>query len=184
MDFIKIYDNIVSEENCSAIIDAAENIIGREDPGHGVKQMPNGVSVDCHMYGSINRLRELFVEPFWQCWNDYSKSFDVTNRTFPETLDEHWIVEKTHMGEFKDKHEQSSAFERDRFAAWILFLNTMDTNVEEFVNQDLTIKPVTGRIVIFPASFTHKHRQLDLHGNRYVSRGWFRYPERGGIIKT
>ena len=50
-----------------------------------------------------------------------------------------------------------------------MFLNTVKTGGElEFVQQELKVKPVEGRGVIFPASWTHTHRSLPCDVDRYV----------------
>jgi len=40
--------------------------------------------------------------------------------------------------------------------------------------QERTIKPVTGKVVMFPASFTHPHESLPVaQGTKYLVAGWF-----------
>ena len=50
-----------------------------------------------------------------------------------------------------------------------MFLNTVKKGGElEFVQQELKVKPVEGRAVIFPAAWTHAHKSLPCDVDRYV----------------
>jgi hypothetical protein len=50
-----------------------------------------------------------------------------------------------------------------------MFLNTVKKGGElEFVQQELKVKPVEGRGVLFPAAWTHTHKSLPCDVDRYV----------------
>ncbi len=61
-----------------------------------------------------------------------------------------------------------------RHVTFIMFLNTVSAGGElEFPQQDLKVKPVEGRAVIFPAVWTHAHRSLPCNVERYVFNIFF-----------
>ena len=66
-----------------------------------------------------------------------------------------------------------------RFGVWMLYLNDVnDGGKTDFPNQDLSVKPEAGKLVIWPAAFTHIHRSApDLREWKYIVTGWFIYKD-------
>ena len=64
-----------------------------------------------------------------------------------------------------------------RFIAWTLYLNDVEEGGEtEFIYQHKRVKPEAGKLVIWPAGFTHTHRgNPPLKGDKYIATGWYRY---------
>ena len=56
----------------------------------------------------------------------------------------------------------------------MLYLNSVTEGGEtEFLYQKRRIKPQQGRLVIFPAGFTHTHRgNPPLSGDKYILTSW------------
>ena len=55
----------------------------------------------------------------------------------------------------------------------MVYLNDTDTGYTDFMHQKLSIKPETGKLVIWPAYFTHTHRaNPDLKEDKYIITGW------------
>lgn len=72
-------------------------------------------------------------------------------------------------------HEQSSLDSNDRVLVWTIYLNDVEEGGEtEFLYQSKRIKAKKGKIVIFPAGFTHVHRgNPPLSGDKYILTGWW-----------
>ena len=73
--------------------------------------------------------------------------------------------------------ENSSLMNRGRFLTWILYLNDIDEGGEtELIHLSERISPKTGRLVIFPAGWTHAHRgNPPLSNTKYIATGWREY---------
>ena len=88
-------------------------------------------------------------------------------------------VQKTLPGEgYHQWHaENTGSLHRNRVLAWSLFLNDVEEGGEtEFLHQNTRIKPKKGRMLIFPAYFTHIHRgNPPLSGEKYIATGWVEY---------
>ena len=62
---------------------------------------------------------------------------------------------------------------RERFGVWMIYLNDTDTGYTDFYHQNLSVKPETGKLVIWPAYHTHRHRaNPDLKEDKYIITGW------------
>lgn len=71
--------------------------------------------------------------------------------------------------------EQSTLDFAERVLTWSIYLNTIEEGGEtEFLHQSKRIKAEKGKILLFPASFTHLHRgNPPLMEDKYILTGWF-----------
>ena len=71
-------------------------------------------------------------------------------------------------------YENSGVEVCNRLLTWMVYLNDVENGGEtEFLQQSLRIKPKTGTVLIWPASFTHIHRgNPPLSGPKYIVTGW------------
>lgn len=75
--------------------------------------------------------------------------------------------------------ENSVSTYKGRCLSWILYLNDAEEGGEtEFLYLSKRVKPRAGRLIIFPAGFTHTHRgNPPLSGTKYIATGWLEYRE-------
>lgn len=75
-----------------------------------------------------------------------------------------------HIWHYETMNKETS----HRNLVFILYLNTIKEGGEtEFLYQKKRIQPVEGRLVIWPAGFTHTHRgNPPLNENKYIVTGW------------
>lgn len=73
--------------------------------------------------------------------------------------------------------ENSNLANKSRFLTWILYLNDIAEGGEtEFIHLSERVTPKTGRLVIFPAGWTHVHRgNPPLSDTKYIATGWMEY---------
>jgi len=66
-----------------------------------------------------------------------------------------------------------------RMLAFTIYLNDVEEGGEtEFLNQSVRVKPKTGRIAIWPASFPYVHRgNPPLKGEKYILTSWLLLPD-------
>ena len=74
-------------------------------------------------------------------------------------------------------HEQSTLNSAERVLTWTIYLNDVEEGGEtEFLYQSKRIKAKKGKILIFPAAFTHTHRgNPPLSGDKYILTGWYNH---------
>ena len=79
-------------------------------------------------------------------------------------------------GGFKVWHyerDPGTRISKDRILTYMTYLNDVDEQGEtEFYFQDVKIKPVVGRTVIWPAEFTHLHRGIPSNQVKAILTGW------------
>lgn len=202
-DFIGVYKNVLNDKQCDTVIEFFDNFSTvhgyyadrREQTGnsdHVIKD--DSILMDDLVYG-MKRVESQLppgeLQRHLQCvhedngiltrvfdaFEEYVTHYDIwksgqswTSRTFK--------LQKTQAGDGSGYHVWHSEFSagcfRDRFAAWILYLNDVDEGGEtEFLYQSTRVKPRKGDLVIWPAYFTHVHRgNPPLTGDKYVMTGW------------
>lgn len=72
-------------------------------------------------------------------------------------------------------YETSSYFASSRELVWTIYLNDMPEGEAEteFIYQKRRVQPKKGRVVIWPASFTHTHRGNTVFSqDKYILTGW------------
>jgi hypothetical protein len=189
-DFIGIYDNVLSKENCRAIIDYFEyikkfNLVKNYDqyslsPAHEFRKdetvfilEPEAIHID-----KAQPLVREFASTFWKCYEDYTKEFSILR-----SVAEHGFfmlrLQKTNPGGgFHSWHfENIDQVTSSRVITFMLYLNTIEDGGEtEFLYLHKREKPVEGRLIIWPSSFTHTHRgNPPLVNSKYILTGWLNY---------
>ena len=97
-----------------------------------------------------------------------------------ELITEHVKIQKTLPAEgYHVWHiEHSKGFDCEkRVLVYSIYLNTVEEGGEtEFLYQSQRVKPVKGRIVIWPAGFPYVHRgNPPLNGEKYIITSWISY---------
>lgn len=179
-DFIGIWDNFFPSQLCDDIILECDKIwkeSSRIDCGKG--QFPNkklGRSdwqfiLSDHESEMSKQAREYIKCCISHYMHEYNQLLNVKLMT-------HVIkFQKTPPGGgYHEWHyETSSYFAASRELVWTVYLNTMPEGEAEteFFYQKRRIKPVKGRVAIWPAGLTHVHRGNTVFTqDKYIITGW------------
>jgi hypothetical protein len=184
-NFIGIYDNYITKEECNKAIKLYENQnkfnntvnrIGFEKASVLQKQdqqyFANGANVDVWW----EDLKSMMVN-FDLAWNHYIKNtgadeaygvpFNFTDLKIQKTLPtEGYHV--WHIEHGKGFYNEPRAF------VFSIYLNDVEDGGEtEFLHFSKRVKPKAGRIVIWPAAFPYIHRgNPPLSGEKYILTSW------------
>tara|TARA_R100000808_G_C2152923_1_gene162696 strand:- start:3578 stop:4156 length:579 start_codon:yes stop_codon:yes gene_type:complete len=180
-DFIEIYDNALSKELCKEIIIQAEKARLYKNPRH--KSIQDDYTVMIHHY-----LKE----------NTYIDLMNIIHKAYIDYKEKYWILDKTasltppcikyHLvkpgGGYHVYHCENSGFlSKERVLVYHICLNTCDDEGElDFLYYKKKLFPKIGRLIVFPASFTHVHRgnPMKTKDKHYVT-GWYEYASTGKI---
>ena len=195
-NFIKIYNNALSSYNCKEIINWFEN----QSLMRGVCMGSNHtISVDLKSksdwelpYGKTIFTNKTFVDliirdalikyvPF------YRKSYPGVDNIDPWSVYEQYNIQKYDPGDaYHGLHcENMNDATLHRVMAWMIYLNTVtDEGGTYFDSYDKTLEAKEGRLVIWPAHFTHQHKGvISKTQTKYIATGWYTVDGHPGTVK-
>ena len=179
-NFIAEYPNALNDELCDEIIKFADKHIEvNPSLNRSVATESTKTSLRKDWFFFIHTKFD-FAIPINNLLNEYLKQYSdeymgafYTGRY--SSFDQKLQVTPAGGG-FHNWHcEHSHYVYCDRVLAWMFYLNNIELGGEtEFLHQKCRIKPEKGKLVIFPAAFTHCHRgNPPLKDTKYVVTGWF-----------
>lgn len=192
-NFIRIIDGVMTHEQCAKLIDGFHTVhdhggsYTRQKSERAPKGIKSDTAVDTQDLLILNLfapLQQQMLMMLNQQITSYVEDFETgmfgveVGEQFP--MSQAGIkIQMTKPSEgYHVWHCENSGFtNRNRFLTWILYLNDIDEGGEtEFIHLSERIKPKTGRLVIFPAGWTHAHRgNPPLSNTKYIATGWMEY---------
>jgi hypothetical protein len=191
-NFIELYPNVLSLEDCNLACELMDDIISRPDPGAACVLSDDASRTDWNIftdrYGSLKKTEDKILEAVISGWRKYNKKYSACSRSGYEVFNPGWKFQRSETGGgFHQWHHEQGAGRQSpsRFAVWMIYLNDVETGGNtEFKFQELEVRPTAGTLVIWPAAYTHPHRaNPDLVGKKYIATGWFNYPDKERIRK-
>ena len=180
-DFLGVYDNTLSKEECDLIIDKFEKV----SPLSGRKIFGS--------YGSLGdkRATTLFCDIGSDLFSDYSmpindaltkglpqykKRYPFLEDIAPWIIHRYYNVQKYEEGQgyftLHCEHQPSDPY---RVLVWMLFLNDAESGTE-FPYQNKTVDAKVGRLVLWPVGWSHPHKGVTPNkGLKYIATGWYCY---------
>ena len=176
--------NTLSKEVCNDMISWFDNKTLYGDTGMNYSRVDvqgrKDISLsECQQFGSFkpfyNQINSIIHKHMVHYINEFNKGggtgfYTITGYKFQKSVE---------GGGFTAWHSELPVFKpmwekvRNRFGVWSIYLNDTDTGYTDFMHQKLSVKPETGKLVIWPAYFTHKHRaNPDLKEDKYIITGW------------
>jgi hypothetical protein len=180
--FIGIYENVLSEDDCKNIIALFEEDLNNKIDENGDTQFARD-KMERHDYQKFyqakdtsNSIVSKINEAVDKCILLYAKEFWTIKQLNATSL----VVklQKTPpRGGYHVWHcEQNSKEAQGRILAWTIYLNDIPSGEgeTEFLWQGLRVQPKAGSGSIFPATFTHTHRGNPVYScNKYIATGWY-----------
>ena len=189
-DFVGIFDGVFPAEYCQNWInhfdkvDAAgmsySRVQGMNRPSHINKDQ--AIDFDnCSIYTNEELKVECkdFNTGFWNaCYPLYAEKYSILREYESHKIYKIKIQKTVPGGGYHVWHsEDAGVLFRDRLLVFILYLNDVEEGGEtEFLYLHKRVKPKTGRLLIWPAGFTHTHRgNPPLKGSKYIITGWVEF---------
>jgi hypothetical protein len=184
--FIGIYENVLSAEDCKNIIETFEKDLNNQIDNNGDTQFfrDKMERYDYQKFYKSNDTSNLIV----------SKINEILDKAIQLYAEEFWIVKQLKATSLEIKlqktppkggyhvwHcEQGNLKTTSRVLAWTVYLNNIPEGEgeTEFLWQGLRVKSKAGTVCIFPASYTHTHRGNPVYScNKYIATGWYTFYE-------
>ena len=191
-DFIEIHDNVLSSCDCDVLIKQFE----KEDPSQFRVNSSNdsikiGLTHFCcwndTKFEKYNRfLRTALLSPISAYKEKYGEILGDLEQTNPYwNINEWYNFQKFEEGggyyTLHSEHEPASPY---RMAVWMIYLNDAICGTE-FRYQNRVVNAKAGRLVIWPAFWTHAHKGVTPNkGVKYMMTGWCSYDSSGQNIDT
>jgi hypothetical protein len=182
MQFIKVYENALSEQLMQELRDWADRpnteLIMEENEGES--QFDKGkLGREDHQKFLKFSNQELMTK----CNIELASKFEMYSKEFPgvqRSISYEIKLQKTPIkGGYSVWHgEQGPGSSATRVLSWMVYLNDVEEGGEtEFLYQGFRQKSVKGTLVIWPAAFTHTHRGNPPYSNeKYIITGWANFP--------
>ena len=201
---IGIYDDAVSIEICQALIDIFERFDREGETRHGVQgydKIHDPSVKDSQdltiFYGKkgmapVERAEgQMIMGLIHILWGYMLKYFNKVDHMLEQPS---W-VDSAHSCLYPDEfhlkrymppgqgyhawHPDNGPANLDRLLVALLYLNDVEEGGETmFYHQNLVCKPKAGRLIIFPAGFTHIHKgNRPVSNTKYILNGWFNVGE-------
>lgn len=194
-NFIGRYENVLDAKQCQRLIDLFNASHKRKVTHDGL----TGPQVDKKRKDSTDlsaakippKLKEkyaadldFFFDALVKCHDQYTDDFPILKP--PKT----WMTgvydfniqryypggQAYHAWHYENPYPEVS----DRVLAWMCYLSDVDNGGEtEFEYYGIKEKPQAGKLLIWPAGFTHSHRGLPAPDEvKFIITGWFQFAPR------
>lgn len=212
-NYIGIYDGALTRKECEMIINRFETkdeyrqldstkscsyedqVKFLKDPSHKCKEVPLENSKICKEISfDLRDVNDSFYHRMVK--TAITRKFHLYQKRYPFIaggsnscqfhLTSIYNLQKYNDGEgYFNLHNEHGTLSPYRMLTWMIYLNDAKCGTW-FPTQKKTIKPKTGRLVIWPASWTHPHKGVTPNvGKKYILTGWWNYEpkyEDGDII--
>ena len=193
MNFIEVFDNALRPEECKSIIDFM-NQDGMLNPGYVMTK--NGKEVNSEYKDDLEvtliadtipqlktegqlKVDTLIGERLSIYTTEYVNVHPQLSGIAGWTVHSRYNLQKYNPGQgyYTSHCENATPQTSNRILAWMFYLNTVtDGGGTYWENYDLTMNAVKGRLVIWPAYFTHYHQGIvSKTETKYITTGWFQY---------
>ena len=137
------------------------------------------ISTDVTVFiGNKNPIMHMYMEEVMKAVGLYIKTYDLEHM-FAVTLREAFNIQHYAPNEgFLGYHcERIQSQTNQRALVFMTYLNDVtDGGETEFKYQKLKVKPVKGKMVVWPTDFTHLHRGITSPTQeKYIATGWYNF---------
>ena len=181
---IATWDYAITNSDCQNVIKYFEKMnsmgmaISRQDEGESaLVKKDRAVFLSPSML--INSIDDSFLTPIlsqvWECYLEYVSHYEILKKYDSNRIVSFKIQKTVEEEGYHVWHSENMSVNCSRrLLAWAVYLNTVNQGGEtEFLHQRLRVEAITGRVVMWPATFTHVHRgNPPLSGEKYLLTGW------------
>lgn len=189
MQFIYVRDGALSHVECERVIKWFEMHPDKHRPGvawggevdQSHKQSTDWTK-DFREQDPVDQLLEEILIYHTKEYHEEVKGINYVSSSW--NLDPYYNIQKyLPGGGFKNWHHEHGNFNEfphsdacRRILAWMIYLNDVPDGGTQFLDQETTLKAVEGRVVIWPAYWTHTHRsQVSNTQTKYIATGWYNF---------
>ena len=147
--------------------------------GNNIK-IKGKVSTDVTVFiGNQNPIIHMYLQEVMKAVHTYVETYKLQDLGFSVILREPFNIQHYKPNEgFLGWHcERSQSQTNQRALVFMTYLNDVtDGGETEYYFQKLKVKPVKGKMVVWPTDFTHLHRGITSPTQeKYIATGWYNF---------
>lgn len=191
MNHIQIYDNALPKESCHKIIDYFEfgdvsKDIGKTWDASGVGKVDKNFKDSTDLYLNMDNthhriemdISKMIIPTLQECIEKYKKKFpQLTNNIGYWKCVPYYNIQRFSEGQgYHQIHcEATTRDVADRILVWMIYLNNAKCGTRFYYpRRDICARE--GRVVIWPAAWTHPHSGITPNkGDKYIATGWYAF---------
>ena len=181
-NFIGLYDDVLSDEECYKLIEHYHSF----KHVNGKCWIDGNLAVDTSVKKCVELPEGHFDNPKHKLIYDiiYNKLVNYTKKYLDEypslRYTRRWTIDGDYsFKKYKDESDgfhtwhTEAAFSNKRVLVWMFYLNDAESGTE--FQYYPTVKAKRGRLIIWPAGWTHYHRSELNKGLKYILSGWYSF---------
>ena len=176
-----VHETMLSDISlCDQLIEYHKNNMEYKRPGQTTGSSVGKISTDVAVYiGNNNPIIHMYLQEVMKAVHTYVKTYKLQDLGFSVILREAFNIQHYKPNEgFLGWHcERSQSQTNQRALVFMTYLNDVtDGGETEFQYQKLKVKPVKGKMVVWPTDFTHLHRGITSPTQeKYIATGWYNF---------
>lgn len=182
-DFIEIYDGALSSDQCKNITDYIDRSpLVRGTVGNNKKldlEAKNAWQLKGPAFDDDKLPSNYLGESLCSHTDYYLETYPLLEQIGSWSLDRRYALQKYNPGGgyFLNHCENDALQHSSRVLVWMIYLNTVtEGGGTKFDHYNRTIDAKEGRLVIWPAGWTHFHKGIvSKTETKYIATGWYVY---------
>ena len=192
-NFIGIYDNVYPEGYCEHLISEFDRLeasgagSNRVMSENALRHRKHDLQINLSLKGHATvpfqdcPIVDMFFDGLQKCYEEYTGMYSVLVDSGKIRANTMKMQRTEPGGGYHVWHgEQGSGDHSNRVLVYMLYLNTLpdsSAGETEFLYLRERYKPISNRMIIWPAAYTHAHRGNTVLGDtsKYIVTGWFYY---------
>lgn len=191
MNFIEVYDNALAPELCKEIMEFFDGAPPELKHEGQVYKEAYDIKVDKSYKDSTDvwmnfhnwtEPDKIIASTLLKYIADYREKYKEIDNVSTWELSELYNIQKYEPTQgYHAPHCECNDGTSPRILAWMFYLNTVtDEGGTHFTNWDITTDAVEGRLVIWPAYWTHTHHGvMSPTQTKYIATGWYEFKQKG-----
>ena len=158
--YIKIYDNVLAPEHCKTLIDKFE-LNEDQQVSTDLENHRHFTEININQHQDWKNMVDGLYTTLRPYINKYKEDCDIKEKQWPDRFGFEEIRFKRYLpndrDEFKQHVDVGDYDSARRFLVFFLYLNDNFGGHTSFSEYDTVVQPKTGRLLMFPPTWTYLH---------------------------
>ena len=177
--YIKIYDNVLAPEHCKTLIDKFE-LNEDQQVSTDLENHRHFTEININQHQDWKNMVDGLYTTLRPYISKYREDCDIKEKQWPDRFGFEEIRFKRYLpndrDEFKQHVDVGDYDSARRFLVFFLYLNDNFGGHTSFSEYDTVVQPKTGRLLMFPPTWTYLHTgHKPLNTSKYIIGSYLHY---------